>query len=146
MFFQIIESDIARYSQIGKCLVFGDFNGRTSTESTKKMKISRNSFPLMYLNKSMWKSPETIVIQAQSIKWKASPRFMHRLWSTYIEWSCTVLVTIHDSHTAGTPVLLITISCLIKSPRQHKVFEYRRPLGSLHTFLYEIIFLSKVFT
>ena len=31
--FQIIESDIARYSQIGKCLIFGDFNGRTSIES-----------------------------------------------------------------------------------------------------------------
>ena len=30
--FQLIEADIAKYSQIGKCLVFGDFNGRTAME------------------------------------------------------------------------------------------------------------------
>ena len=30
--FQLIESDIAKYSQQGKCLVFGDFNGRTRNE------------------------------------------------------------------------------------------------------------------
>ena len=30
--FQLIEADIAKYSQIGKCLVFGDFNGKTAME------------------------------------------------------------------------------------------------------------------
>ena len=30
--FQLLESDIAKYSQQGKCLVFGDFNGRTRNE------------------------------------------------------------------------------------------------------------------
>ena len=30
--FQSIDSDIATYSQLGKCVVFGDFNGRTATE------------------------------------------------------------------------------------------------------------------
>ena len=42
--FQLIESDIAKYSQTGKCLVFGDFNGRTSLEPdfcTDDEKLSR---------------------------------------------------------------------------------------------------------
>ena len=30
--FQLIESEIAKYSQQGKCLVFGDFKGRTRNE------------------------------------------------------------------------------------------------------------------
>ena len=30
--FQLIETDIAKYSQLGQCLIFGDFNGRTAVE------------------------------------------------------------------------------------------------------------------
>ena len=30
--FQLIETDIAKYSKLGKCLAFGDFNGRTSVD------------------------------------------------------------------------------------------------------------------
>ena len=30
--FSLIEADIAKYSQKGKCMIYGDFNGRTNTE------------------------------------------------------------------------------------------------------------------